>query len=102
MKITPSIPFHVARAYGTRPTAAPTSTPALKPTAPVAPTRSATTPPEGVQQLIAGRVARPVDFDDVSTPAAPAGAPQAYQLYNRAADKLEAAVRVGTTLDLQG
>ena len=69
----------------------------VAPAAPISAVRSE--PSERLQGLIAGRVSRPVDFDDAATTG---GAAQTYQLYNRAADKLEAAVRVGTNLDLRG
>ena len=89
MLINGSIPIHVARAYGVKPPAAPI------PAVPAAAAR----PAEGVSSLVAGRVARPVDF--AAEPAPPG---HAYQLYTRAADKIEAAVAVtiGRAIDVTG
>ncbi len=118
MRITPTIPNHVARAYGVptpRPAAPVTPTTAPRPlgspaqTTRTEPTRKVSAPrlsepqvTEQLSKLIAGRVSRSVDFHDVSTPEAPRGAADTYQMYTRAADKFEAAVRVGQNLDLHG
>ena len=103
MRITGSFPVNIARAYGVTPAqrAAP-----LPQTDPVSPARraqpvDAREPSGNVQRLIAGRVNEPVEFGPVRPPAS---TPGAYQLYNRAADKIEAAVavHVGRTLDVKG
>lgn len=103
MRIDSSLPLHIARAYGVTP--AKRSAP-VAPTAAIAPAQptgqvAAEPPSENVQRLIAGRVRGPVDFASASTPASPAGA---YQLYTRAADKIEAtiAVRTGQAIDITG
>jgi hypothetical protein len=103
MRIDSSLPLHIARAYGVMPTkhAAPTAQPgAIAPTQPTEKV-AAQEPAENVRQLIAGRVRGPVDFASASTPTSPAGA---YQLYTRAADKIEAAiaVRTGQAIDVKG
>lgn len=90
MQINTSIPMHVARAYG------------VKPTAPMAPPTAAPAPTTGsVSALVGGRVSRPIDFN-----AEPAAAPpsHAFQMYTRAADKIEAAVAVqlGRSIDVTG
>lgn len=82
MRIDSALPMHIARAY------------ALKPAAPAQPVQAAT-------KLVAGRVDKPVDFN-AATPAQ--GPSNVFQLYNRAADKVEAAVavQVGRQLDVKG
>ena len=106
IEIRPSIPFHVAQAYGVKPTRPATPTAPAAPTAPTKPVApSAPTQPtagsEKIQQLVSGRVPGPVDFYSASTPTSPAGA---YQLYTRAADRIEAAtgIRLGSQLDVKG
>ena len=106
MRIDGPIPFHVAQAYGVKsPTALGKINPLQLPAPPDAgQTEAAQTikPSENVQQLIAGKVVQPVDFDSASTPARPSG--PVLQLYNRAADTIEAAtgVHLGRSLDLKG
>ena len=103
MRITGSIPIHIARAYNIV---------QARPAAPVQQTHQiaqsqraekvdAYKPSESVQQLIAGNVSGPVDFISASTPTSQAGA---YQLYTRAADKIEAAtaVQIGQSIDITG
>lgn len=118
MQINGSIPIHVARAYGVKPPAAPVPAPAAaKPasmpfttpfTAPVtaptpslAPPAPAPTSTESVSSLVGGRVSRPIDFS--AEPVA-ARSSHAFQLYTRAADKIEAAVavQIGRTIDVTG
>ena len=80
MRIDSALPMHITRAYGVGPTA-----PAAKPRA---------------SSLVAARVDKPVDFK-----AAPVQSPSnVLQLYNRAADRVEAAVaiQVGRELDVTG
>jgi len=111
-----NIPFHVAKAYGVRSTASP------KPAAPVARPSAAPTPTSDVpragsvreldalaagrrtarvDRLVGGTVHRPINFDGAAT-ARTDGGP--LQLYNRAADRVEAAigVNVGRSIDVQG
>jgi hypothetical protein len=90
MRIDGSLPFHIARAYR----ASGLSGPALATRA--VESQSAA----GPQRLVGATVGRAVDFH-ASPAAASLGA---FQLYTRAADKVEAAVavQVGRTLDLQG
>lgn len=84
MRIDSALPMHIARAYSLKPAAAPV----VKPQTPTT-------------QLVAGRVDKPVDFS-ASPPTR--GAMEAFQLYNRAADRVEAAVgiQVGRQLDVKG
>lgn len=84
MRIDPALPMHIARAYSLKPAAAPV----VKPQVPT-------------MQLVAGRVDKPVDF--IASPPT-RGATDAFQLYNRAADRVEAAVgiQVGKQLDVKG
>jgi len=103
MRISSSIPIHVARAYGVTPTrqaALPAKTNAIEP---VRQNDGVQThqPGENIRQLLAGNVSGPVDFASASTPTSPAGP---YQLYTRAADKIEAAVavRIGRAIDVKG
>ena len=85
MRIDSAIPFHVAKAYG------------VKPLAPVAAVKNAPV----ASSLVGGRVDKPVDFTG-SSPASTT--PGVLQLYNRAADKVEAAiaVQIGRQLDVRG
>jgi hypothetical protein len=93
---------HAAKAYGIRP-----ATPAAQPSQSNAPA-SFTIKPDvyepstPAQQLVAGTVAGSVNFD-ASPRSAPASA-YAFQMYTRAADKVEAAVgvQVGRTMDVKG
>lgn len=106
MRIDGPIPFHVAQAYGVkRPTAPSVISPTQPPVSPSVEgvdASSGVKPSESLKQLIAGKVAQGVDFDSASTPARPSG--PVLQLYNRAADKIEAAtgVHLGRSLDLKG
>jgi hypothetical protein len=85
MRIDSALPMHIARAY------------AIKPSAPAA----AAAKPQAVNDLVAGRVAKGVDFN---APAAPMAGGNVLQLYNRAADRVEAAVsiQIGKQLDVKG
>lgn len=123
MRIDSSFPTHVARAYGlklVRPAesaAKPSPAQPTKPTAPMMPTKSASPvtstmsigpapatkpaqPMEKVSQLLAGKVAGPVDFS--AGPRAASGS-DAMQLYTRSADRIEAAtaVQIGRQLDVK-
>ena len=98
MQINGSIPIHVARAYGIKPPSTPvppTSVPPMQ-AQPVA----ARALSDAAQQLVGGTVGGAVDFH-ATTPSSPAGA---FQLYTRAADKIEAAVNVelGRSIDVRG
>jgi len=104
MRIGPTIPFHIARAYGIQPATRPSP---VNPQSPVAPSGdvrdiAATKPSEGLNRLIGGAVARSVDFDSASS-AQNLGGP-VLQLYTRAADRIEAAtgVHLGRNLDISG
>ena len=57
-------------------------------------------PSVAAQKLVAGSVAQPVNFDA----AAQAGVARGLQMYTRAADRVEAAVRIelGRAIDLKG
>ncbi|MHC5115359.1 MAG: hypothetical protein ACYTGP_13130 [Planctomycetota bacterium] len=97
MRIDGSIPLHVARAYGLGPAPraprpAPAATPALQVGAPR---------PPALDRLVAARTTAPIEFDAASTPASSA---DSLPLYDRAADRVEAAVavQVGRTIDVRG
>jgi hypothetical protein len=101
MRIDGSIPIHIARAYGVQPQRAATPVQPSEPTTPAQRVRetSGAELSEKLQQLIGAKVPGPVDFAAASTPTSPAGA---YQLYDRAADRIEAAtgVHLGRSIDL--
>jgi hypothetical protein len=103
MRISSSFPIHIARAYGVAPAmrAAPIAKAGAAATIQRAERAAAQETGENVRQLVAGQVSGPVDFASASTPISPAGP---YQLYTRAADKIEAAVavRTGQAIDLKG
>jgi len=101
MRINGSIPIHIARAYGLPPTK---NVAPVRPSDPIEKTGRADAPPTqrgpgNIEKLVAGKVPGAVDFASASTPTSPAGA---YQLYTRAADKIEAAVAVqlGRNIDV--
>jgi hypothetical protein len=89
--------MHAARAYGFKPPAS--AVDALKFAEPGAPSQT-------VGRLIAGQVVHPVQFDGARTAATVGATSPAHvlQMYNRAADRVEAAVRVelGRTIDVRG
>ena len=106
MRITGSLPLHIARAYGLPPTgqAGP-----LKSAESVAPAQRPRRPDvyqsaEGarLENLVAAKVSQAVDFNTSDVPRPEPG--DALQLYTRAADKVEAAVavQVGRNLDVTG
>lgn len=103
MRISSSFPIHIARAYGVTPAnrAAPIAHAGAAAPVQRAQSAAADQASENVQQLVAGKVSGPVDFASASTPTSPAGP---YQLYTRAADKIEAAVavRTGQAIDVKG
>jgi hypothetical protein len=82
MRITGSLPQHVARAYGLTPPTPPIVAPAMR-------------------ELVAARTTAPIAFDGSS---APVSAATAFPLYSRAADRIEAAVAVqfGRAIDMTG
>ncbi|MHC5114155.1 MAG: hypothetical protein ACYTGP_06980 [Planctomycetota bacterium] len=100
MQISGSLPMHIARAYGV--------TPQVRPAAPLAPAAPATpaTPAADsskLNQLVAGTVN--VNASPPTTPTVAAGAADGpYQLYTRAADRIEAAtaVQIGRSIDVRG
>lgn len=102
MQIDPTMPFHVARAYGaTRPNLAP-----ITPVTPVdrqAPTQTSgtSTTQANTARLIAARVPGGIDFtSDVATPTRG----ESLAMYRHPADKNAAAVNVqaGRLLDVKG
>jgi hypothetical protein len=103
MRIGSSFPIHIARAYGVTPAKRAEPTAKIGAAAPVrqAERTEAHETSENVRQLVAGNVRGPVDFASASTPTSPAGP---YQLYTRAADRIEAAVavRIGSEIDVKG
>ena len=109
---TNSLPIHIAKAYNAKPAAAASvNQPAsLSPLASIGPSPRAADAYQSraaIQQLVAGNVNKPVSFDAHSTvpsPQAATAATPSFQLYTRAADKMEAAVGVqlGRTLDVKG
>jgi hypothetical protein len=105
MRIGGNIPFNVARAYGVTPPQRPAPLAPLAPTgapAPAAPVqRDPVASNPRIEKLVAGTVPGGVDFGTASTPTTPAGP---YQLYTRAADKIEAtvAVELGRAIDVSG
>jgi hypothetical protein len=86
MQIIGHMPLHITRAYG------------VMKAAPAHRAANAAVP----QKLVAGKVARPVDFTAAESRTSPAS--DALQLYTRAADRVEAAVaiQVGRRLDVTG
>ena len=103
MRIGSSFPIHIARAYGVTPAKRAEPEAKIGAAAPVARAERAAAheTSENVRQLVSGKVSGPVDFASASTPTSPAGP---YQLYTRAADKIEAAVavRIGRAIDVKG
>src|SRR5262245_55100817 len=98
MRITPGMPSHIARAYGIAPTA---PTRAARPSQDIVTQHAdAYRPSAAAQKLVAGAVQQPVNFESATGP----NAAQAFQMYTRAADRIEAAVRIelGRTVDLRG
>ena len=96
---TPPLPMNIARAYGlapTQPLTRPTPVQARPPAPSIVPPPAART---DVATIAAGKVAGPVDFAPSASPAN-----GGFQMYTRAADKVEAAVAVtlGSTLDIRG
>ena len=101
-----NFPAHAAKAYGV---AAPIAAPTHRGTAidVLTQTKSAdaTNATTAVQRLVAGKVSQPVSFDPPGSPMPrPAQANGNFQLYTRAADKIEAAgaVQIGRAIDLTG
>jgi hypothetical protein len=91
MRIGPSLPLHVRRAYGMP-----------SPPTPAQSVRPASATP--THPLAAAKVAGPVDFDAPADRPAAAADTGALQLYRRVADRIEAAVGVelGRRLDVSG
>ena len=122
MDPTGPIPFRAASAYGIRPTQPAQTAPRVAPGQAIAPPASTTrvdlvettsTRLEGIQKLVAGTVRsdinRGMGFDeDGPQGTAPRPSPPAadgtLHLYNRQADRMEAAtgVALGGSLDIQG
>jgi hypothetical protein len=85
VEIRGPLPFRIANAYGVKPRAAPPA--------------SAAEPSQRLAHLVAGRVALPANPALASTAAGPAG--DAFQMYTRAADRVDVATRLalGRSLD---
>jgi len=114
MRVGPSIPINVARAYGVGATG-PARGPAgpATPTQPITPLREATPDaktddtartPSAIDRLIGGTVPGTVEFETATRPAAEASSVTTFQLYTRAADRIEAAVgvQIGRAIDVRG
>lgn len=107
MRIDSSLPMHIAKAYGVTPNRPAAGPKAADPPQLIQAVRPAdayepadrTSP---IDQLIAGNVSQAVDFDTSTLPRPNAAEP--FQLYTRAADKIEAAVavQIGRALDVTG
>ena len=104
MRIPPEITVQATRAYGlalagSPPAASPATPP--RPT-PLVPTAGEPRGEQHAQRLIGGRVPGSADPGAAATPTAPGG--EIFQLYTRAADKIEAAVAVqlGRSIDVTG
>ena len=107
MRIDSSLPMHIARAYGVTPNRPAAGPKAADPTQLVQPVRPADAYEPAnrispIDQIVAGKVSQAVDFDTSTLPRPSANEP--FQLYTRAADKIEAAVavQVGRALDVTG
>jgi len=103
MRISGSLPFNVAQAYGIKPQQVATTTPAT-PVEPVARTRPTGTEADSaahVRSLVAATVQGGVTFDGASTIPA---AKSSLTLYTRAADTIEAAtsIELGRRVDMRG
>ena len=118
MNISGSFPINAARAYGVGPTRPPVIANRAAPLARIDPApqtgaahdvwKPAAAPTSNVEQLVGGQVDGPVFGSTPAptprvTPGTP-GTPGTYQLYTRAADKVEAAtgVQVGRSIDVKG
>lgn len=107
MRIDGSLPMHIARAYGVTTTPRAAAPKPAESSPPVQAVRAADThdagQPSTIDQLVAGRVSQAVDFNTATMPR-PATASEPFQLYTRAADKIEAAiaVTVGQSIDVTG
>ncbi len=104
MHVPPEITVQATRAYGF---VRAESWPAASPATPLRPTPLMRTAgePRGehhAERLIGGRVPGSADPGAAATPTAPGG--EVFQLYTRAADKIEAAVAVqlGRSIDVTG
>ncbi len=97
MRIPPTnfqLPMHIARAYGVR---------AASPIAP--PNASQQIAAGQSNPLVAGNVARAVNFDaSPSATSSAAGQLPVFQMYTRAADRIEAAtaIQIGRAIDVTG
>ena len=112
----PTMPFHLARAYGVRPANAPAPTAPGDPAPPPGPARPAAEPsgvggvegaapmrrPDVVQRLVAGAVPGRIDFSGAEPRPAPDAA---LPMYRHPADRNAAATGVllaGRSLDVSG
>ncbi|MCA9295611.1 MAG: hypothetical protein KC983_03820 [Phycisphaerales bacterium] len=105
MRISGSLPFNVAQAYGVRGgkgSCDTCQTPAVQKISTVRPATGDDDPAAHVRSLVGGSVNAAVQFDGASTqPVARTGA---FTLYTRAADTIEAAtsIALGRQLDVRG
>jgi hypothetical protein len=90
MRIQPSNPFHIARAYGLQ----------ARPVSPVQPAQAGARVAANAQRLVGGMVAGKVDFSGTE----PSPAAAAFQMYRHPADKNAAATAVdaGRVVDVTG
>ena len=100
MRIPPEITVQASLAYGL-PRAESSPAPSLRPT-PSTPAAGETRGDRHARRLIGGYVPGSADPGAAATPTAPGG--EVFQLYTRAADKIEAAVAVqlGRSIDVTG
>ena len=118
MKISGSLPTRIAQAYQTAqlqpksplasisPTKSIGETPGVKSVSEIKSLHQAQRP-SSINKLIGGTVSQPISFDGASsdtTTAATSNLGGPLQLYNRAADKVEAATRlgIGRAIDIKG
>ena len=130
-EIPPTLPFHLAKVYGTKPAPRPAQPTqpfpkintsnksateikpaAIRPTAQPTDTQQLSKPTERIAKLIAAKVNTPALADDPVQPRPANATPQqdkpAFQLYSRPADRNIAATRIqeqlnlGSSLDTSG
>ncbi len=101
MRIEGSLPMHIARAYGVPAKSRPQPPVSTGVIGTIAPKPAAHV--SKASQLVAAKVNQPIDFERTALPSTPNPA-GAYQLYTRAADRIEAAVGIetGRQIDVRG
>jgi len=97
------LPANAAKAYNIRRAAAAATVDGQGPIGSIAPARTsaAVKPAVNLQQLVSGSVPSAVNFE--APRLRPSPSPEVFQMYTRAADKMEAAtaVQIGRTLDVK-